>query len=839
MHTLLQDLRYGLRMLAKNPGFTAVALATLALGIGANTAIFSLMNAVMFHSMPVADPQHLVVLQWTSQKAPEFGYSSFGDCKEGRGEDHLRGCSFSYPMFREFRSKTDTFSGFAGFAGPRQLSASGNGPARIANTTFVSGDFFNTLGIRPAVGRTLQPADEAPGADPAVVLSYACWQSDFGGARDVVNQKIRLNNVSFSIVGVASQQFTFLTPGKSQDMWIPLTQVPQLKAKWAPDLADSADVWLAIVARLKPSVTAAQAQAAAAVLFRNTVLHGDKPLFKDAENPGLALVNAQDGLVGIREELGAPLYLLMAAVGLVLLIACANVGGLLLARGTARQREMAVRLALGAGRGRVIRQLLTESVLLSVAGSALGALLASWGVHALVTFLTAGSGERLAIDVTPDLHVLAFTVGAASLTGILFGIAPAFRSSRVDVAPTLKENSGSISNTSVSGGRRGLFGSSLVVVQVALSILVLVGAGLFLRTLINLKSIDPGFETRNVLLFGIDPTLATYTPERTQTLYSNLQTQLSALPGVTAVSYSSDSLLSGALWAGDITLAGQPADSPALASMLGVGPNFFETMHLPLLAGRTFSSVDVESQRPVVIVNQTFVNKFFPGRNALGQHLGTTQNEKKIDHEIVGIAADAKYESVRRKIEPTIYLPIHNTGVYFELRTAMDTAAIIPSVRKIVASLDADLPIFGVKTQTEAADHILFGERLLARLSSIFGAIALLLTCVGLYGLLSYEVTLRTREIGIRSALGAEQNDILRLVVGQGMRLAAIGAALGVALAFALTRFLQSILYGVRASDPLTFASVVMLLAAVAAIACGVPARRASRVDPMAALRYE
>jgi len=838
MHTLWQDLRYGLRMLGKHRGFTAIAIITLALGIGANTAIFSLMNAVMFHSIPVSDPQNLVVLKWTSQKAPEFGYSSYGDCKEGHGEDHLSGCSFSYPMFRDFRAKTDIFSGLAGFGGPRQLSVSGNGAARIANTTMVSGDYFETLGVPPALGRTLQSADEAADAAPAVVLSYAYWQSEFGGARDVVGKTIRINSVPFSIVGVASPAFTWLTPGTSQDLWIPLTQVPKLKVQWAPDLNDPGDVWMVIVARPKPGFSTAQAQAAAALLFRNTVLHGSKPLFKDSENPGLILASAQDGLVGIRDDLGAPLYLLMAAVGFVLLIACANVGGLLLARGTARQREIAVRLALGAGRGRVVRQLLTESVLLSLAGAVLGVLLASWGVTALVAFFSSGSGARMSIDVTPDLHVLAFTVGVATLAGILFGIAPAFRSARVNVAPTLKENATGATNGSASnGGRRGLFGSSLVVVQVALSILVLVGAGLFLRTLVKLKSIDPGFETRNVLLFGIDPTLANYTPERMQTLYTNLQTQLAALPGVTSVSYSSDSLLSGGLWAGDVYLNGQTA--AGTPNMLGVGPDFFETMRLPLLTGKSFSRLDVESHRPVVIVNQAFVNQFFPGRNPLGSHVSTSENGAKVDHEIIGVAADAKYESVRRKIQPTMYLPIHNTGAHFELRTGMNAAVIAPSVRKIVDALDPNLPVFDVKTQTEAADQLLFGERLLARLSAIFGAIALLLACVGLYGLLSYEVTLRTREIGIRAALGAEQNDILGLVVSQGMRLAAIGAALGIGLAFALTRFLESILYGVGPGDPLTFASVVLLLAAVAAIACGIPARRASRVDPMVALRYE
>ncbi len=833
VETCWQDIRYGLRMLAKNPGFTGIAVLTLALGIGANTAIFSLLNAVMLSSVPVHDPQHLVVLKWSARSTPDWGYSNYGDCDEGSQAARVGGCSLSYPVFREIRSKANVFSGLAAFAGPRQLSLSGNGPASIATAEFVSGDYFETLGVGSALGRTLQPADEAPDAESVVVLSYGYWRAAFGGNVSAVGKTVRLNGAQFTVVGVAEPRFTRLSPGKTGDLWISLTQVSRLNFDWGAGLPeDPGHWWLTTVARLNPSVSAAQAQAAVNLLFRDAALHGNKPVFKEANDPGMTVVPAQEGLTGIRSDLGAPIYILMAAVGVVLLITCANVAGLLLARGSAREREMAVRLALGAGRGRIIRQLLTESVLLSAAGAALGILFASWGAYSLAAFVSANWPSQLVIDVNPDARVLGFTAAVATLTGIVFGLAPAFRSARVDVTPALKESAGS-----QAGSKRFRLSSSLVVAQVGLSVLVLVGSGLLVRTLVNLKSIDPGFDTHNVLLFGIDPTQAGYEPSRIQNLYRDLQTQLAVVPGVLSASYSRDVLLDGSRSSALIHIEGH-SDAGVVSEILSVGPGFFETMQIPVLEGRAFGVPDLDSTHAVAIVNQRFARKFFAGRNPLGMHF-VDPGAKGVEREIVGVVGDTKYDQLRKDVEPTAYVPLRAGSAYFALRTAGDTAAIIPAVRQVVTSEAQDLPLFGLRTQSETVDRLLFGERLVARLSALFGILALVLASIGLYGLLSYEVLQRTREIGIRSALGAQQRDVLRLVVGQGMGLALAGAVLGVCFAFGVTRYLQSLLYGVRPSDPATFVGVVLLLILVALAACGVPARRAARVDPVVALRYE
>jgi predicted permease len=838
VETSWQDIRYSLRMLAKNPGFTGVAVLTLALGIGANTAIFSLLNAVMLSSVPVHDPQHLVVLKWSARSTPNWGYSNYGDCDDSPQAVRVSGCSLSYPVFREIRSKANVFSGFAAFAGPRQLSLSGNGPASIATAELVSGDYFGTLGVSSALGRTLQPTDEAPNAESVVVLSYGYWRAAFGGNVSAVGKTVRLNGASFTIVGVAEPRFTRLSPGKTGDMWISLTQVSRLNFDWGAGLPeDPSHWWLATVARLNPSVSAAQAQAAVNLLFRDAALHGDKPVFKDANDPGMTVVPAQEGLIGIRSDLGAPIYILMAAVGVVLLIACANVAGLLLARGSAREREVAVRLALGAGRGRIVRQLLTESVLLAAAGAALGILFASWGAYSLAAFVSANWPSQLVIDVNPDARVLGFTAAVATLTGIVFGLAPAFRSARVEVTPTLKERAGNLSNTSRAGSNRFRLSSSLVVAQVALSVLVLVGSGLLVRTLVNLKSIDPGFDTHNVLLFGIDPTQAGYEPSRIQNLYRDLQTQLAAVPGVLSASYSRDVLLDGSRSSTLIHIEGH-SDAGVVSEILSVGPGFFETMRIPVLEGRAFVASDLDSTHAVAIVNESFARKFSAGRNPLGMHFGDP-GTKGVGREIVGIVGDTKYDQLRKDVEPTAYVPLRAGSAHFALRTAGDTAAIIPALRHIVDSESHDLPLFDLRTQSETVDRLLFGERLVARLSALFGILALALASIGLYGLLSYEVLQRTREIGIRSALGAQQRDVLRLVVGQGMGLALAGVVLGVCVAFGVTRYLQSLLYGVRPSDPTTFAGVALLLTVVALVACGVPARRAARVDPVVALRYE
>src|SRR5882724_849645 len=841
LHSVLSDCRYGLRQLRKSPGFTAVAVLTLALGIGANTAIFSLLNAVMLQSMPVRNPQELVVLQWSSHSQPQhIGTSSFGDCHhiEWR-EAHAGSCSFSYPMFKEMHAQTDVFSSVAAFAGPAQLDLSGNGPASVTRVELVSGDYFQTLGVSPALGRMIEPSDEKPGAEPVTVLNYRYWQSAFGADSRVVGRTIRLNGVAFTIVGVSDSGFTRMTPGKSLDMWVPSTELVPLGLHWggATGAEDAASWWLTIVARLRPNVPRTKAQSAVSLLFRNQTAHGEKSFLKEADDPEVTLLPVQKGLVGIREFLAQPLYILMVAVGVVLLIACANVAGLMLARATARKKEMAVRLALGAGRGRVIRQLLTESVMLSVAGAALGVLLAYWGAGGLAAFLSANWYSPVQIDLRPDSSVLIFTVSMALLTGIIFGLAPAFRGTRINVAPALKENSGSLSEEPHANGRCFGLGSWLVVAQVALSVVTLTGAGLLVRTLDNLRSVKTGFDTQNIFLFGINPTLAGYKDEKIRSLYDELERRLAGLPGVISASYSSSSLLAGGLWTTDIHIEGSHDKSTVETNILAVGPEFLETMRIPLVQGHTLRQSDLSSAQSVAIVNQAFVRRFLEARTAIGVHFGGTDG-KDPQRQIIGVVADVKYDDLRKDIAPTVYIPLQKGEAHFALRTVSSPGALMPAVRRIVNGLDSNLPIFDVTTQSQTIDRLLFNERLVARLSSLFGILALTLTCIGLYGLLSYEVTQRTKEIGIRAALGARQRDVLTMIVREGFLLVLLGALVGVVTAFGVTRYLQSLLFGVRPTDPITFLAACSVLAIVTLLACYIPARRATRVDPIIALRY-
>jgi predicted permease len=874
LERLWQDVRYGLRMMRRSPGFTAVAVLTLALGIGANTAIFSLIDALFLRSLPVRDPQELVLLKWSARKSPHFdGVSNYGDCQQQSPRDDMAACSFSHPFFDELQAQSGIFSSVAASGGSLQLDLSGSGPASIMRGLIVSGDYFNTLGVRPAIGRMIEPSDEDPSATPVAVLSYGYWQRVFGSASSVVGKTVALNGVPTTIVGVAERRFAALTPGSDPDAWLPLSLRPRLSTRWNPQAEGAASVYLLIIGRMKPGVPRGEAEAAVTLLFRNEMIHGAQPLSEEGDAPAVSLVPVQSGLNGgARGKYSTPLFILMLAVGIVLLIACANVAGLLLARSATRQKEMAVRLALGAGRGRIVRQLLTESVLLSVLGGALGILFAVWGARAIVALLASSSSRPLGFDATVDTRVLLFTFGVALLTGIFFGLAPAMRSTRVDLTPALKDGSGSSSGGARRARNRWFnFGNSLVVGQIALAMIVLVGAGLLVRTLQNLRNVDPGFDISNVLDFGINPTLIGYKGARVDALYLNLQDRLAAIPGVTSVSYSSGTLLSGGLMATAFHLAGAPAKSDVNSDILPVGPNFFTTMKFSLLRGRDFSPADfvsastsaaaeaaalagppspaagsasaAPSPPTAVIVNQTFARRYFGGVDPLGQRFGNSaawgQNDNGPGYVIIGVVRDAKYDSLRREISPTAYVPATGGGASFEVRTAVDPTSSIPAVRAVVDQVDHNLPVFDVTTQSQYIDRLLFQERLIARLSSFFGVLALILACVGLYGLLSYEVTRRTREIGIRMALGAGQRDVLGMVVGQGLALAVTGIAVGVAAAVGATRYLGSILYDVHPGDPVTLLVVAAILMVVALAACWIPARRATRVDPMVALRYE
>jgi predicted permease len=888
MNTLSQDVSYGIRMLAKSPGFAAVTILTLALGIGANTAIFSLVDGFLMRALPIQNAHDVVVLNWSARKTPDrHSSSSYGDCTQNY-EPHggpATACSFSQPFFNDVASQVGAFSRVAAFANAGPINLSGNGTASVLSSQAVSGEFFPLLGVGAAAGRLIAPADDSVSAPPVVVLNYGYWKSQFGGSESAIGKTVRLNNVPFTIIGVAESRFDSLSPGRVYDVWIPLSALPQINPhSWVRTRAtDIYSWWLVIVGRLKPGVSRIEAQAAVTTLFRNDMLGAPKPLSKPEDDPKVGLLPAQSGLTGSTTGVSGELYVLMMAVGIVLLIACANVAGLLLSRATARQKEIAVRLALGAGRGRIVRQLLTESVLLSLTGGALGILFASWGTHFMVALIASNSDRPLGFTPGIDGRVLAFTFAASLLTGIIFGLAPAFRGTRVDLTPALKEGTRGSADEGRAGGRWFTLGNGLVTAQVALAVVVLVGAGLLVRTLRNLRNVDPGFDTRNLLTFELDPTLIGYKTPQTVAFYRELQERIAAMPGVESVSYSSSTLLSGSLWSTGFHMAGTPKDEESEADYLPVGASFFSMMHMRLLAGRNFTpsdfaqaqaadersrarqavqeakeaglaapvgSADVPAsaanEAPVpVIVNKAFVQKYFRNVNPLGQHFGEAEPDpEKGDWAnpgwvILGVASDAKYDSLRNAIEPTMYVPSTGGNVSFEVRTRTNTKVMTATIRSIVNQMDSNLPVFNVHTQTELIDRLLFQERMIAKLSGFFGALALVLACIGLYGLLSYEVSRRTREIGIRTALGAQQRDVLRLVVGQGIVLSLAGGAVGIAVALAVTRYLRSMLYDVHTSDPATIAAVSILLWFVALAACYVPARRATRVDPMVSLRYE
>jgi predicted permease len=854
------DTRYALRQIRKSPAFAATAILTLALGIGANSAIFSLIDAVMLKSLPIRDPQHLYLLHWNARVRPKtHGMSSYGDCATPDWHVMTYGCSLSKPFLEDLR-RLDVFSSIAAFASNGGITVSGNGAASQSDGQFVSGDYFEALGVNAAYGRVFRPADDALGGPAVTVLSYGYWRREFGADPSAVGRTVRLNGHPFTIIGVAEKNFTFLTPGSGRDLWVPMVQRQFISPWWRPKSDDAGSWWIVTLGRLKLGVSVAEAQSKISALFLNDSIHADPPLFSAQDAPTITLLPAQTALTGVRENLSTTLFTLMLAVGIILLIACANVAGLMLARATTRQKEIAVRSAIGAGRGRLIRQLLTESLTLSVTGALLGIFLARWLAPALLAFVSHDSERPLGLSLQMDWRVVGFTIAAAVLTGMLFGLAPALRAIRVELTPALKEGGakGSVSNR--SAGSRFSLGNALVVAQVALTVIVLVGAGLLVHTLQNLRNVNPGFDTTNLLNFDMDTTLTSYgvKGERLQQFYEDLRTRFSQTPGVLSASYTEDRLLAGSLSTTDFPKPGAPPKTRAESDWMPIGRGYFATMKIPLLAGREFlpeeyinaARVDADpktaAQVPeACIVNETFARTFFLGVNPIGQHFGADgpeqsgdpNTEKSAGYFIVGIVRDSRYDSLRREVHPTMYIP----GVRgsFEIRTAGNPLAVMPTVRRIVEQAGNDISVSNVKTQTQQIDEQLYRERLIARLSSAFGVLALLLACIGLYGLLAYEVSQRTREIGIRMALGAQPADVVHSVIIRGLMLALIGAVIGTAGSLAVTRYLGSMLFRIKPNDPVTLLGVGALLLVVALAACYFPARRATRVDPLVALRYE
>jgi predicted permease len=851
LEIVLQDLRFALRVLRKTPAFTAVAVLTLALGIGANTAIFTLLDQLLLRLLPVEAPERLALL---STQGRHYG-NNMGD--------HV----ISHPMFRDFQRDNQVFSGmFARRA--TQMNVSSGGRAERVAAELVSGTYFDVLGVGAALGRTFTPEDDrAPGGHPQVVLAHAYWQARFSADPGVLGKTLLVNGRSLTVVGVAAAGFEGLQLGHRTKLFVPIMMQEQVLFGLPGMLDDRRTRWVNAFGRLRPGVDLEQARAGlqplmAAMLAREV----REPAFSraDAETRADFLESWMDVLPGgqgqaaARRRLVTPLWSMMAAAGFVLLIACANLANLLLARSTTRRTEVAVRLALGAGRGRIVGQLLTESVLLSLLGGIAGLAVAYWGAQLLVRLYLAPDAGGLPVSPAPDARILLFALAVTFLTGVGFGLAPALRATRASLATAMKDQ-----GRSVAGGPHTRLRNLLAATQVTISLVLLVGAGLFLQTLHNLRATGPGFSVTRLIGFRVDPSLSGYTTERAKQFYQRLTDELGALPGVQSVALASVRVLEDDRDAG-VTIAGaRSGERPRLAVpyLNDVSPGYFTTLGVPILAGRDFTRADwrqvprlrdpqdpaseaIGTSPTVAIINDSFARRHFPGENPLGRHLGYGIDPgTATPMEIVGVVRDMKYRGLRDEKREQLFLPYLGSQVVramtVHLRAAGDPAALMTAAAAKVRALDPELPIFGMRSMEAHLDRVLANERMIADLSAAFGLLATLLAMMGLYGVLSYTVAGRTREIAVRLALGARRGDVIALVMRDVVVLVAAGLAGGIAAALALTRLVTSQLFGVDPHDPLTLALAAALLSLVACAAGYLPARRASRVEPMVALRSE
>jgi predicted permease len=824
---MFQDLRFGARMLLKHKGFTLVAVLSLALGIGANTAIFGLLDALLLKPLPIRQPERLVILNIAKPGQPERGYSSF-----------------SYPVFREMREKNTAFAGMFARSG-LQISVSGGGQSERVQGEEVSGNFFSVLGVNAAIGRLLTEADDqTPGAHPVAVLSFNFWQRRFGADPQIIGQTIRINDYPFTIIGVTSQGFHGVEVGSAPDVRIPLLMDRQVRPKPGPPIFEQrGSWWLSVMARLKPGVSIEQAQDATDTVYqiarepdvrRNT---GDTADDRNFRSLRIYLDSAKTGASNLSRQFSQPLVVLMCLVGVVLLIACLNVANLMLARATTRRKEIAVRLALGAGRFRLVRQLLTEGFLLSAMGASLGLLFARWGTDALLGFLPQGRALEISI-FGPDLRMLGFTLGVTLLSALLFGLVPALQATRSNLIPALKNDT----VVAVGGVRRWELGRLLVIAQVALSLTLLVGAGLFARSLRNLKMVDNGYHTDQVVTMALDPAQNGYKIERLRNFYSQLSERLAALPGVKAVTFTRNAPMSGSYSRFGIEVPGyQQLPGEEMAVLFNqIAPQFFGAFGAPMLLGREFNAQDTPESPKVVIVNQSLARRFFGAENPLGKRI-TLENYK--DLEIVGVVADAKYRNLKETAPQTAYVPYSQYEQLGQrilcVRATGEASALAPAIRQEVRNLDPNLPVFNVKTFTEHINESVSRERLIAMLSSFFGLFALLLSSLGLYGVMAYAVTRRTREIGIRMALGAQTTSVLWLTLREALVLALIGIAIGLPTALVSSRLTEGLLFELTPTDPLTITVATLVMIFVAALAGYLPARRAAHVDPLVALRHD
>ncbi|HUA00089.1 MAG TPA: ABC transporter permease [Candidatus Aquilonibacter sp.] len=842
LESLLQDVRFGLRMLRKNPGFTAVAILTLALGIGANTAIFSLTDQVLLRSLPVRNPRQLVELV---SPGPEHGHT---------WSDGIQGSSFSYPMFEDLRGTLgQSFSGVLATY-PVTVDVSGlAAPERVAGE-LVSGNYFDVLGVAPALGRVFSMYDEtAAGGNPVVVLTYGFWQRRFGSDPGVLNRVLDANGTSLTIVGVARKGYQGIQIGSAPDVFIPITMKDQM-APGKRTLADREDHWVQVLGRLRPGLTRERAEAAAAPTYR-ALLESEVSLYKFSSQEAvrfdakpLLLIPASQGRPIVQLSARQPLLIMTVLVGLALLVACANLASLLAARGEARQREIAVRMALGAERRRLVRQLLTEGFVLSLAGAVCGLLLAVWTMHFLLAALRDGK-ELLDLQSRPDYPVLLFALGVSMVTTLLFALAPALRSTRVDPHGSLKQHGARATGGAESARMREV----LTIAQLTLTVALLTGAGLLVRTLVNLENANLGMKVSHVQQFSLSPDSNGYTPQQTALLFDRLRAAIARIPGVRSVAVAMLPVFHDTDASTDITAQGyiaKPGEDTD-CQWNQISPGYFSAMGIPLLSGREFTDADTPASPSTVVINERLAQRFFAGRNPIGLHLsvGSGGEASQPAFEIVGVVANSRHDGVRDRISPFMYFP-YSQGASgnafvrlgfgtFYVRTEQDPAIANGEIRQMIESVDPRLAIYNVRTLGEQVNASMFQERALAFLSISLGLLAALLAVIGLYGLLAYSVARRTREIGIRMALGAQPGEILAIVFREGGKVAIVGIILGLVASVGLTRILEATLFGVSPTDPLTFAVVVSILVSVTFFACWIPARRAMRVDPMVALRYE
>lgn len=834
MENLIQDVRHALRSLAKNPAFTLIAILTLALGIGANTAMFSLTDQVLLRQLPVQHPEQLVLL---SSPGPQNGHV---------WSDGSPGASFSYPEYKLLRDGNEVFSGLlARFA--VQVNVAGHGESEMANGELVTGNYFEVLGVKPAVGRVLESDDEtAKGANPVVVLSYGYWTRHYGSDTQILNKQILVNNVPLTVVGVAQPGFTGVQVGQTPDIFIPITEKPVLMPA-DDDLMERRNFWVALIGRLKPGVTLEKAEAGIMPTYHAYLVddlatmqmseHGKKEYLakKMILSPGAR------GRQILQADAKQPLLILMGMVGLVLLIACANLASLLVARSESRQREIALRQVLGAGRWRLIRQLMTESLLLAIAGGVAGLMIAEWTLSAVITAIPESLGAS-GLKAQLDPRVLIFATGLTVLTGVLFGFLPALRASTSSIHTTLKEHaSGTTSSTNNVRLRK-----VLMVGQVALTAVLLAAAGFFAHSLRNLKGQDLGLSTEHVLEFSVSPELNAYPLPREVDFVERLRTSIAALPGVRSVSVSAIPILSNSNASRNITAEGyKPGETENTnVDTNWIGPNYLATLGTPLKRGREFTEADTATSQKVAIVNETMVRKFFAGRDPIGQHIGWgAGNDTKLDTEIVGVMGDAKSIDLRTAVKPVVLVPYSQleraNDATFYVRTEGDPVAPSTALRSTVRGMDANLPVYDLKTLATDVDELAFTDRLVTVFSLCIGLLAALLAALGLYGVMAYVVARRTREIGIRMTLGATSGNVSWMILREIVAMCAFGLAIGLVVAYLLGRVIETQLYGVKASDPFVFVLAAILLAIVAMMAGWLPARKAAGVDPMVALRYD